>query len=154
MNTFRIAALPAALLAEVRAGATAERHRAAGGEQLRCCLRDARECEPLLLFAYQPPLPDSPYREIGAVFAHADPCAGPADEHRYPADWYGRPQVLRAYDSDGRIHPASRLHDGSDPAGAIDAVLAEPGVVRLHSRNVVYGCYLFTALPAELPASR
>ena len=142
---YRITALPAPLLAEARAATTAERHVARGGEPLRCCLRDAREGEHLILFNYEPPLPDSPYREIGAVFAHAEPCAGRADGPRYPEDWYGRAQVLRAYDRDGRIHPASRLHDGGDPEAAIAAVLAEPGVVLLHSRNVVYGCYMFAA---------
>jgi uncharacterized protein DUF1203 len=144
-----VTALPATVLAEARADPAAERHTAGGGEPLRCCLRDARAGEPLLLFSYEPPLPDSPYREIGAVFAHAGTCEGPGDDHSYPADWYGRPQVLRAYDSHGRIHPASRMHDGSDPEAAITAVLGAPGVVELHSRNVVYGCYMFTVRPAR-----
>jgi hypothetical protein len=143
---YRITALPAPLLAGLRAGGTAERHVAAGGEPVRCCLRDAREGEELLLFGYEPPLPDSPYREIGAVFAHARACGGAPEGLHYPADWYGRAQVLRAYDSAGRIHPASRLHDGSDPEAAITAVLAEPGVTLIHSRNVVYGCYMFAVL--------
>lgn len=151
--TFTIAALPTALLAEVRADPTAERHTAAGSEPLRCCLRDARAGETILLFNYEPPLPDSPYREVGAVFAHAESCAGPVDDHRYPADWYGRAQVLRAYDGDGRIHPASRQHDGSDPEAAIRATLDEPGVVEVHSRNVVYGCFMFTVRPVP-PVSR
>jgi hypothetical protein len=55
--------------------------------------------------------------------------------------------VLRAYDERGWIHPATRLHDGSDPESAIAAVLAQPGVVRVHSRNVAYGCYMFTVTP-------
>ncbi len=42
-----------------------------------------------------------------------------------------------------RIHPATRVHDGTDPVAAIEAVLAEPGVVQVHSRNVAYGCYMF-----------
>jgi hypothetical protein len=146
---YRITALPASLLAEVRADRAAEHHVAGGGEPVRCCLRDARAGEDLLLFTYEPPLPAGPYREMGAVFVHAAPCAAPADPLPYPADWYGRPQVLRAYDKDGRIHPASRLHDGSDPEAAIAAVLAEPGVVQMHSRNVVYGCYMFRAVPVS-----
>jgi hypothetical protein len=146
--TATIVALSAPLLAEVRAAGTAERHVAAGGEPLRCCLRDAHAGERILLFNYEPPLPASPYRELGAVFAHAEPCRGPADDQRYPADWYGRAQVLRAYDKDGRIHPASRQHDGSDPEAELAAVLATPGVVLVHSRNVVYGCYMFAAVPA------
>jgi hypothetical protein len=35
------------------------------------------------------------------------------------------------------------VHDGSDPDTAVAAVLAEPGVVEVHSRNVAYGCYMF-----------
>ncbi|MFI7545401.1 DUF1203 domain-containing protein [Actinoplanes sp. NPDC049599] len=146
--TFTIVALPPSALDEVRAAGTAERWVAEGGELLRCCLRGARPDERLLLFTYEPPLPPSPYREVGPVFAHAEPCGGRPDGPDYPADWYGRPQVLRAYDSRGWIHPASRQHDGSDPVGALRAVLAEPGVVLVHSRNVVYGCYMFAAVPA------
>ncbi|GAA3352018.1 DUF1203 domain-containing protein [Amorphoplanes nipponensis] len=144
-TAYRITALSPALLDDVRAAATTERHCARGGEPLRCCLRDATPGEGLLLFGYEPPLPESPYREKGAVFAHAAPCPGPPRDLAYPADWYGRPQVLRAYDSRGRIHPASRQHDGRDPVAALAAVLAEPGVVLVHSRNVVYGCYMFAA---------
>jgi hypothetical protein len=118
---------------------------AEGGEQLRCCLRNARPGEELMLFGFRPELPVSPYLETGAVFAHAEPCAGPPAAGSYPSDWIGRPQVLRAYDELGRIHPASTMHDGSDPAGAIAAVLAQPGVVQLHSRNVVYGCFMVAA---------
>src|SRR3954452_5534552 len=79
---------------------------AEGGEPVRCCLRDAVEGEQLLLFGYEPVLPASPYREIGAVFAHAEPCAGPSTAD-YPPDWRHRPQVLRAYDARGWIHPSS-----------------------------------------------
>ena len=116
---------------------------ATGGEPLRCCLRDAAEGEELLLFNYEPPLPDSPYREKGAVFTHASPCEGPSSVTSCPADWMGRPQALRAYDSRGWIHPATRMHDGTDPSAAIAEVLAEPEVVEVHSRNLAYGCYMF-----------
>jgi len=116
-----------------------------GGEPLRCCLRNARPGERAMLFGYRPVIPASPYIETGAVFAHAEPCAGPVSTGSYPGDWFGRPQVLRAYDARGWIHPATRTHDGGDPEAAIMDVLAEPGVVQLHSRNVTYGCYMFTA---------
>jgi hypothetical protein len=33
--------------------------------------------------------------------------------------------------------------DGSDPEAAIAAVLDEPGVVEVHSRNIAYGCFMF-----------
>jgi hypothetical protein len=51
--------------------------------------------------------------------------------------------VLRAYDAAGRIHPATRVHDGTDPPAEIAEVLAQPGVVAVHSRNIAYGCFMF-----------
>ena len=150
-TALRIAGLPADVLTHVRAdgldasGNLPVRRVAEGGEPVRCCLRDALPGEALLLFGYEPPLPPSPYREVGAVFAHADECEHSPVATSYPADWRPRAQVLRAYDSRGWIHPATRVHDGTDPEAALDAVLAEPGVVQVHSRNVAYGCWMFTA---------
>jgi hypothetical protein len=106
-----------------------------------------------MLFSYQPPLPgESVYQETGAVFAHAASCPGP-EGNGYPVDWLKRPQVLRAYSKDGRIHPASRVHDGTDPSASIDAVLAAEGVAVVHSRNIVYGCFMFAAHRAERPGA-
>jgi hypothetical protein len=153
--TFQIHAIPAEVLEEVRSsgldasGNSVLRITADGGSPLRCCLRDAEPGEELILFGYEPPIPAGPYREVGAVFAHAEACAGPGDATRYPAAWRGRPQVLRAYDERGWIHDATTRHDGRDPEAAIAAVLAEPGVVQIHSRNIDYGCYMFTVTRAE-----
>jgi len=147
----RIFPLPDDVLVRVRAGGRDAsgnlpvRRTAEGGEPVRCCLRDAQPAEPLLLFNFEPPLPASPYRELGAVFAHAEVCAWAPDYRTYPEDWRGLPQVLRAYDERGWIHPASRVHDGSEPEATLAAVLAEPAVVQVHSRNVVHGCWMFTA---------
>lgn len=119
---------------------------AAGGEPLRCCLTDARSGDDLLLAGYRPALPAaSPYVETGAVFVHATSCAGPADATSYPEQWLRRPQVLRAYDERGWIHPATTVHDATDPSAVLAAVLAEPGVVEVHSRNIGYGCFMFAA---------
>ncbi len=147
-TSYVVHAIPPELLDEVRSsrrdvsGSPVERVGATGGEPLRCCLRDARAGESLLLFGYRPPTADGPYREVGAVFSHAEPCPG-YDGHGYPRDWLGRPQVLRAYDHRGWIHPATRVHDGSDPEAALAAVLDQAGVVEVHSRNVAYGCFMF-----------
>ncbi len=151
-TTYAVRALPAALLDEVRStgmdasGTTAERVVATGGEPLRCCLRDAGAGEALLLFGYRPRTPKGPYQEVGAVFAHASPCEGYVGAG-YPSDWLDRPQVLRAYDDRGWIHPATTVHDGTDPEAALAAVLAAPGVVEVHSRNIAYGCYMFAVTP-------
>jgi hypothetical protein len=154
-TAFRIHPIPAEVLDRVRAsgvdasGNPVEHVIAEDGYPIRCCLRDAKDGERLILFGYEPPLPPSPYREIGAVFAHAEPCDGPDDTTSYPSDWYGRPQVLRAYDRRGWIHDSTRVHDGTDPTAHIADVLADPGVTRIHSRNVAYGCYMFTITRAE-----
>ena len=154
-TAFRIQAIAASVLNAVRSGGLDASGNppvtvtATGGEPVRCCLRDARPGEELILFGYEPPLPPSPYREIGAVFAHAAQCEGPGDASQYPNDWIGRPQVLRAYDERGWIHEATTTHDGSDPANALADVLAQPGVVQVHSRNIAYGCYMFTATAAR-----
>lgn len=145
MTSFLVHAIPAPALAAARAGHTAEHHTADGGEPLRCCLRDATAGEELIPFGYRPPLPDSPYRETGAVFSHARACQGPTRVDVYPADWRGRPQVLRAYDQRGRIHDATRVHDGADPERQLTEVLSVPGAAWVHSRNVAWGCYMFTA---------
>ncbi|KKJ94215.1 DUF1203 domain-containing protein [Micromonospora sp. HK10] len=150
---YLIRPLPAPLLAGVRrsgldaAGQPVERRRAEGGEPLRCCLRDATPGEPLLLFGYAPPIPPGPYRELGPVFAHDADCPGPAAPGGYPADWRGRPQVLRAYDGAGRI-VGGRQHDGDDPEAVLAELLADPVVAQLHSRNVVYGCFMFAVVRA------
>jgi hypothetical protein len=149
-TAFQIHALPAAALEEVRAtgvdlsGTPVAELKAEGGEPLRCCLRDARPGESLILFGYEPPIPASPYREIGAVLAHAQPCSGRTASGEYPQDWLGRRQVLRAYDDRGWIHPVTTVHEGDDPETVIAEMLADPDVVQIHSRNVSYGCYMFT----------
>ena len=151
-TAFQIHALPAGLLDETRAsgldvsGNPIEHVVAAGGEPLRCCLRNAEPGEHAILFGYEPPIPVSPYREIGPVFAHAQPCAGPARVDGYPVGWRGKPQVLRAYDRRGWIHPATRGHDGTDPEAVIAGILADPEVAQIHSRNVAYGCFMFSVV--------
>jgi hypothetical protein len=147
--TFQIHEIPASVLDGVRAtgrdvsGNPIESVEAGGGEPLRCCLRDAQPGEELILFGYEPPLPASPYREIGAVFAHARQCSGPKPDQSYPQGWYGRPQVLRSYDERGWIRDA-KMHDGREPESVIAEMLADPEVVQVHSRNVAYGCYMFS----------
>lgn len=139
--------IPPEVLEKVRvsgvdeAGIPVEHVTASGGEPVRCCLRDVPAGEELILFGYRPPLPDSPYREVGAVYAHARACAGPGSVTGYPPEWRGGPQVLRAYDRRGWIHDA-RVHDGTDPEAEIAALLALPEVERIHSRNVAHGCYM------------
>jgi hypothetical protein len=147
-GNFRIHAMPAEVLERVRASRLdasenpVEQVTAEGGEPLRCCLRDARPAESLLLFGYEPPIGKSPYREIGAVFAHAGPCEGKPASAEYPPDWRRKPQVLRSYDRRGFIRDAV-VHQGTNAEAEIARLLQDPEAVQLHSRNVAYGCFMF-----------
>src|SRR5262245_46674504 len=83
--SYEIKAIPSSVLDGVRqtgrdvSGHPIERVEAEGGEPLRCCLRYARAGERIILFGHEPPLGvASPYREIGAVFAHEHACEGAA----------------------------------------------------------------------------
>ena len=145
---FQIHAIPPEALESVRAskidasGNPVEAVTAEGGEPLRCCLRNARPGEALLLFGYEPPIGKSPYREIGAVFAHAEKCGGRQTSAEYPSDWRKKPQVLRAYDRRGWIRDAV-VHQGANAEAEIARLLQDPEAVQLHSRNVAYGCFMF-----------
>ena len=114
------------------------------GAPLRCCLREARAGERLLLIAYTPPGTAGAYAERGPVFIHAEHCDGYPTPHQYPPGLIGRPQVVRAYDRQGRIADGVLVCDGHQAQGVIAELLARPGVALVHLRNVGYGCYNFS----------
>jgi len=114
-----------------------------GGAPLRCCLREARAGERLLLIAYTPPGTAGAYAERGPVFIHAERCDGYATSHQYPPGLIDRPQVVRAYDRQGRIADGVLVADGHQAQGVIAGLLARPEVALVHLRNVGYGCYNF-----------
>jgi hypothetical protein len=131
--------LPAALAA----GATRSFMDEGGGLPLRCCLRDSRPGEHIALVAVAPEGPVGAYRETGPVFLHDDGCPGPTDSG-YPEEWRRRTQVFRAYDHAGRIVGGEVVRPGSGQEDAAARLLADPDVAFLHTRNVVYGCYMLT----------
>ena len=112
------------------------------GAPLRCCLRESHAGERLVLMAYRPKGTAGAYREIGPVFVHADRCQGYAERDTYPAGFRHRRQVFRAYDDAGRIADAL-LVDGAQAEERIEQLFARADVARVHSRNVLYGCYMF-----------
>jgi hypothetical protein len=114
----------------------------ADGAPLRCCLREAGSGERLALIAYRPDGPTGAYRELGPVFVHGGPCAGYPEKHSYPAGFRDRSQILRAYGEDGRI-VGGLLVEGAGAEIGIAQLFARPEVAFLHSRNVIYGCYMF-----------
>jgi len=149
MTAFRIDPIPAARLEAMRRTGTddaGEPLRPFGtdepGAPLRCCLREAEAAERLVLIAYRPDGTAGAYREIGPVYVHADACDGYEPTTDYPTGFRHRQQVFRAYDTKGRIADAV-LVDGAEAEVAIDKFLADPAIVTVHSRNVLYGCYMF-----------
>ena len=148
MTTFQIEAIPAAELDRIRAvgqdveGNPFTPRDAGGGEPLRCCLRPAREGERVALIAYRPTGTAGAYAETGPVFVHAQPCAGYPADGGWPPEFRDRRQVLRAYDAAGRIADAT-LVDGAAAEEGIAKLLADPAHAVVHSRNVLYGCYMF-----------
>lgn len=113
------------------------------GFPLRCCLRDSVAGERVAAIGYNPFQWSGPYAETGPVFIHADECPGYHDRHRYPAGFRHRQQIFRAYGPDRRIVDAV-IVAGADAEPALAELLARPDVEFVHSRNVAYGCYMFT----------
>jgi hypothetical protein len=135
-------AISAAELAEIRAAGRDEAGNSLtvradnGGSPVRCCLRETRPGERVMLIAYTPPGTAGAYAERGPVFVHADPCEGyPGLRHRM--------QVVRAYDRQGRIADGVLAADGLQAEAVIAEMVARPDVELVHLRNVGYGCYNF-----------
>ena len=142
-------AIPAAELAEIRAAGRDEAGNSLtvqadnGGSPVRCCLRETRPGERVMLIAYTPPGTAGAYAERGPVFVHADPCEGYPAPRRYPPGLRHRMQVVRAYDRQGRIADGVLAADGLQAEAVIAEMLARPDAGLVHLRNVGYGCYNF-----------
>ena len=119
------------------------------GAPLRCCLREARAGERVLLIAYTPPGTAGAYAERGPVFIHAERCEGYPTPVQYPPGLAHRQQVVRAYDRQGRIADGVLVADGQQAQGVIAELLARPEVELVHLRNVGYGCYNFAVRADE-----
>jgi hypothetical protein len=145
-----IAALPADTLARLRAAGVDDFGNAIvattkpdGGYPLRCCLRDSTPGERIALIAYRPFPWDGVYAEVGPVFIHADGCGGYRDTDAYPEGFRHREQIFRAYGHDRTIVGAE-ITDGAQAEAVLGALLTRPDVDFVHSRNVAYGCFMFT----------
>jgi len=150
VSTFRVAPLPPAELARIRAAAVDDFGNPVvrqvnddpSGAPLRCCLRFAEVGEWIALIAYRPFATPSPYAEVGPVFIHADECPGYTETDRFPSGFRHRRLVLRAYDHEGRIASAAFV-DGDGAEAAIEEQLTRPEIAFLHFRAQTYGCYQF-----------
>lgn len=120
-----------------------------GGSPLRCCLRETRPGDRVLLIAYTPSGTAGAYAERGPVFIHADRCDGYPNVHEYPPELSHRRQVVRAYDGEGRIAGGILAEGLEQLEEAVRVLLERPGVELVQLRNVEYGCYNFTIRPVS-----
>jgi hypothetical protein len=156
MSTFLLHAVDRAELDAVRstgrdvAGHVPEPfHDTEGGSQLRCCLRRSSPADRLLLIAHAPLAADRPWREVGPVFVHAEPCAGwTGGDGTVPAWFDDEARVVRAYDVTGGMrYDANRLvRAGEGVAAALDDVFRDPTVVEAHVRNSLAQCFVARAV--------
>lgn len=158
MSTYRYRCIPADVAAALRIRDDAGETRAPfvdddGGAPLRCCLRRSTPGESIVLVSYAPlrrwaaahgAVPGA-YDEIGPVFLHASPCAGP-DGDGFPSAVASARRVYRGYDKRGHI-VGGRLVDPAPGAApqvaeaALDDLFADPAVEVVHIRAVEFGCF-------------
>jgi hypothetical protein len=155
-RTLAVQAIPAPVVAELLRRDDAGRSPRimideSGGSPLRCCLRDARPGEKIALVSYAPlrrwaaesGADPGPYEELGPVFVHPEQCDGPETDG-YPDGWRYRQQVLRAYNANGEILGGTVAEPQSDVLAAADELFTDQAVELIHTRNIVYGCYMLT----------
>jgi hypothetical protein len=128
-----------------------------GGSPLRCCLRRSTPGEELYLIAYRPFGRPGPYAEVGPVFVHASPCPGYRENDVYPAGYRDWPtMVFRPYrhhaelNCDSIAYDAIQMGDGGTAETLIGAILADPTINFIHTRNVYAGCFMFSITRADL----
>src|SRR5207249_3652643 len=148
-ETLTYHAIPAAELDRIRAAGRDDAGNpltvtTGDGSPLRCCLREARDGEPVTLIAYAPPGTAGAYAECGPVFIHAQRCAGYPDTATYPPGLAHRRQIVRAYNDDGAIADAVLAKGTEEIERAAAELLSRDDVRIVHIRNITYGCYNFS----------
>jgi hypothetical protein len=121
-----------------------------GGWPLRCCLRDSEPGDELAIVAWSPFPWRGPFAELGPIAIHARRCAGVTADG-VPAQLLTRPQLARPYTTGHRIAYDDVVvvdGDGSLPA-VLERLLASPEIELVVVRNVLAGCYSFTATLAS-----
>jgi hypothetical protein len=118
------------------------------GEPLRCCLRYATRGEQIALISYAPFDHPSVWTEVGPVYVHALPCAGPAGTGELPDQLRHGPRVLRTYDSDDAMNYQHNtvVADEVDLEPIIKRLLGEPDVSTVHVRTLAPQCFLYAVV--------
>ncbi|MFF3610481.1 DUF1203 domain-containing protein [Streptomyces sp. NPDC002580] len=119
-----------------------------GGALLRCCLRRSEPGERIALVSYAPlrrwaartGAEPGAYEELGPVFVHADPCAGPAGD---ALPFTNSHRTVRRYSAQGHILGGRLVPTADGFDEAFTAAFTDPEVELLHVRAVEYGCFLY-----------
>jgi hypothetical protein len=117
-----------------------------GGWPLRCCLTDSTPGDELAIVAWSPFPWRGPFAETGPIVIHAHPCRG-VEVSDVPAQFLTRRQLVRPYARDRRIAYDRLLvvePDGSLPT-VLEDLLGDDDIDFVHVRNVLAGCFSFTA---------
>lgn len=93
--------------------------------------------------AIWPATTQRPWREVGPVFVHLEPCEGYDPGRGLPDFIRGGRRVLRSYTADQEMHYAGNRITGPDDDldTILQALLADPQVAELHLRNVEAQCF-------------
>lgn len=149
METYEFAAVPTRVLEQLwslgvdELGEAPVLRTAGGGDPLRCCLTLASPGDALALVSHRPMAVGGPYAEVGPVFVHPKPCAGWAGTD-FPVAHRPRRMVLRPYATDGQMLEGTVAEPGQAPE-LLARLFDDPEVALIQSRNVVAGCWNFTA---------
>jgi hypothetical protein len=127
-----------------RFGNVPEEFASKGGDQIRCCLRHSEPGERLWVISHAPLTAARPWREVGPVFVHREPCQGYDSTQGLPAFINGKPRVLRSYTADQKMHYAgNRVTSSEDDLTAVlQTLLIDPHVAEVHIRNLEAQCFI------------
>jgi len=105
----------------------------------RHCLQDAEPGEKLLLAGHSPFAQAGPYKEVGPVFVHAEPCTR-FDGDDVPQQLRRRLLALRGYDRTQSLVDGVVV-EGAAIEGALASLFAQPEVAWVHVRFAKPGCF-------------
>ena len=107
----------------------------------RRCLRDAEPGETVVLLSYDPFVDgaDTPYRQPGPVFVHADACSyEPTDE--LPVQLTRRLLSVRSFGAD-HLMLGGVVVQGAELETTVERLLGDDTVSYLHVHNAGPGCF-------------
>ena len=143
MPTFAVRPLPAPLPAPSSLAAEARTIVVHEPDSYPCrrCLRDAAEGETVVLLSYDPFVDesDTPYRQPGPIFVHAEPCSYELSD-TLPEQLTRRLLSVRSF-GDDHLMMGGVVVQGAELEATVDGLLGDDAVSYLHVHNAGPGCF-------------